>query len=186
MIILVDMDDTIELLLEAWLERVNTLYDRNVTAEEIIDWDVSKAYPGLTKNQVYDVILENDFWKTVKPIPGAIEGLRHFISTGHEVYLVTATPYESVTGKMRDHIFRYFPFISWDHIIITANKQLLKGDILIDDGVHNLEGGDYTKILVDAPYNRSYDAEANGMIRVHNWEEIICVVDRISSPSPIH
>jgi hypothetical protein len=32
-----------------------------------------------------------------------------------------------------------------------------------------------------APHNRNYDAEANGMIRVHNWAEIEEVINRISA-----
>lgn len=178
--ILVDMDDTMEQLLEAWLRKVNEKYDRSVVCEDITVWDVSKAYPGLTKEQVYDVILENDFWKDVEPIPHAAEVLEGFIRKGHEIFVVTATPYESVPGKMRDHLFRYFPFIRWENVIITSRKQLIQGDVLIDDGVHNLEGGNYRKILVDAPYNRAYDAEANGMIRVYNWKEIEAAVDRIA------
>lgn len=179
--ILVDMDDTIEHLLDAWLARVNEKYGRNVKYNDITAWDVSKFYDGLTKEQVYEVIQEDNFWETVKPVSGAAQTLQGFINKGHKVYLVTATPYESVRGKMEKHLFRYFPFLTWDNVIITSHKQLIKGDVLIDDGIHNLEGGDYKKILVDAPYNRDYDAEAHGMIRVHNWDEIEEVINRLAS-----
>lgn len=81
---------------------------------------------------------------------------------------------------MDDLLFRRFPFISWDQVIITSRKQLIKGDVLIDDGIHNLEGGDYIKILVTAPHNRDYDAEANGMIRVYNWKQIEEVINQLS------
>ena len=81
---------------------------------------------------------------------------------------------------MRDVLFRYFPFLSWSQVIITSRKQLIRGDVLIDDGIHNLEGGAYRKILVTAPYNRYYDAEANGMIRVHNWDEIVRIIDEMA------
>ena len=81
---------------------------------------------------------------------------------------------------MDDLLFRRFPFISWDQVIITSRKQLIKGDVLIDDGIHNLEGGDYIKILMTAPHNRDYDAEGNGMIRVHNWKQIKEVIDQLS------
>ena len=47
------------------------------------------------------------------------------------------------------------------------------------DGVHNLEGGDYAKILVTAPHNIDYDAEANGMIRVKDWDEILSAVEML-------
>lgn len=172
MIILIDMDDTIEQLLKAWLKGVNERYGYSVDYEDITDWDVSKPYDGLTREQVYAIPDEPGFWGSVEPIEGASEAIRKFINDGHEVYIVTATPYVSVPEKMDDLLFRYFPYISWDQVIITRNKQLIRGDVLIDDGVHNLEGGDYIKILMTAPHNREYDAEANGMIRVNNWKEI--------------
>lgn len=102
------------------------------------------------------------------------------MDAGHEVYIVTATPYISVPEKMDDLLFRWFPFITWEQVIITSRKQLIKGDVLIDDGIHNLEGGDYVKILMTAPHNRDYDAEANGMIRVNNWKEIEEVIADLS------
>lgn len=49
---------------------------------------------------------------------------------------------------------------------------MIRGDILIDDAPHNLVGGDYVKILMTANHNRSYDASANGMIRVIDWLDI--------------
>lgn len=172
MTILVDMDDTIEQLLHAWVRAVNEKYQQSACYEDIISWDVSAAFPELTWEQVYGVTFEPGFWKTVDPIPGAAEVLQRLMRDGHDVYIVTATPYQSVQEKMDDLLFRYFPFLSWDQVIITRNKQLIRGDVLIDDGVHNLEGGNYVKILMTAPHNRDYDAEANGMIRVRNWEEI--------------
>jgi len=181
MTILIDMDDTIESLLKAWVQGVNKKYDRHVSPEDIESWDVSSAYPGLTHEEVYAVPLEKGFWKTVEPIPGAAEAIQRFMAAGHEVFIVTATPYESVTEKMTDVLFRYFPFLSWKQLIITSRKQMIRGDVLIDDGIHNLEGGDYVKILMTAPHNRKYDAEANGMIRVHHWAEIEEIIHRISS-----
>lgn len=180
LVILVDMDDTIENMLDAWLEIVNEQYGYNVDREQILVWNVAAAYPGLTQEQVYDVILHDEFWEKVRPIPYAPEALKHFMDMGHELYLVTATPYESVVGKMEQVIFKYFPYISWDRVIITRNKQMLKADILIDDGFHNHQGGDYIKILVDAPYNRAFDSKAAGMRRVYDWREIEKIVDDIA------
>ena len=181
MVILVDMDDTIEQLLKAWLAVINQKHGRNVECEDIVDWNMALAYPGLTHEEVYDVIKQPGFWGSVEPIPGAAEALQRLIAAGHEVYIVTATDYESVPEKMGDLLFRWFPFLSWDHVIITSNKQMIRGDVLIDDGIHNLEGGEYAKILVTAPYNRDYDAEAHGMIRVHNWTEIEEAIRRLAT-----
>lgn len=170
--ILVDMDDTIELLLEAWIDAANEKFGTNVCCEDITDWDVSRAFEGVGHDEVYNIISDDEFWKRVKPMPGAPEALKRFIDAGHEVYVVTVTPHEQVKSKMENVLFKYFPFIDWSHVIITSKKQLLKADILIDDGFHNLTGGDYHKILVDAPYNRDFDECSEGMIRVYNWDEI--------------
>ena len=179
MIILVDLDDTIEQLLAALVQRANERFHRNVSVDEVTDWSIVCAFPGIAKRQILDFMCEPDFWETVKPVPGAAEALEHLISEGHQVYIVTATESEHVAGKTERVLFRYFPFLTWDQVIITSRKQMIRGDVLIDDGIHNLEGGAYRKILFTAPYNREYDAEANGMIRVHSWTEIVEIIDRM-------
>lgn len=181
MTILVDMDDTIEQMLQAWVAGANETYGYNVAYEDITDWNVSKAFPGLTWEQVYAVPMRPGFWDTVSLVPGAAEALRRFMEAGHEVLIVTATPFESVPEKIGGFLFRYFPFLSWDQVIIAGKKQRIKGDVLIDDGVHNLVGGDYVKILMTAPHNKDYDAEANGMIRVNDWTEIEAVINRLGA-----
>ena len=177
MTILVDMDDTIEQLLQEWVRRANEKYDRNVTLDEITDWNVAAPYAGVTKKEIYGVTYEPGFWSSIEPMPGAAEALKHFMDEGHQVYIVTATEIEHVEEKMKGLLFRYFPFLSWEQVIITCRKQLIRGDVLIDDGVHNLEGGKYKKILFTAPHNRAYDAEANGMIRVRTWDEVVRIID---------
>ena len=177
MTILVDMDDTIEQLLAALVRKANERFRRSVIVDEITDWTIVCAYPGLEKRQILELMYEPGFWDTVEPVPGAADALKYLMDEGHQVYIVTATEFENVPAKMERVLFRYFPFLSRDQVIITGNKQMISGDVLIDDGIHNLEGGEYRKILFTAPYNKDYDAEANGMIRVHNWDEILRVID---------
>ncbi len=180
MTILIDMDDTIEQLLKAWVHRVNEKYGRDVCVDEVTDWNVAQPYPGLTREQVYEVIDEPGFWKTVEPMPGAAEALKYLISQGHDIFIVTATSCCHVHEKMTEVLFRYFPFLTWEQVIITSRKQMIRGDVLVDDGIHNLAGGNYHKILFSAPHNRYYDAAANGMIRVDTWEEAVYAIEHLN------
>ena len=179
MIILVDMDDTIEQLLSALVKRANERFHRSAAVDDISDWSIVCAYPEIEKRQILNLMYEPGFWDTVEPVPGAADALRYLMDKGHQVYIVTATEFDHIPEKMERVLFRYFPFLSPDQVIITGRKQMIRGDVLIDDGIHNLEGGEYRKILFTAPYNKDYDAEANGMIRVHGWKEIIEVIDRM-------
>ena len=173
--IFVDMDDTIEALTDAWLPRINEKYGYHVTPEEMTSWNMEENFPGLTNEEIFSV-LDDSIWGETAPVPGAREVLEGWVSEGHRVYIVTATPYETLKAKMDDLLFRWFPFIGWSQVIITSNKQLLKGDVMVDDGLHNLIGGDYLRILVDTPHNRDVDDEKEGLLRVKNWAEIENIV----------
>lgn len=177
--IFVDMDGTIELLLAAWLPRLNEKYHRNLTLDDIHDWNIGLAYEGLTEEEIMAPTFDDTIWSEIQPIPDAAEVLQRLKAKGHHIYIVTATPYQSIRAKMDDLLFRYFPFLSWNDVIIMQRKQLLTGDVMIDDAVHNLEGGNYKKILFDAPYNRDYDAEANGMMRVKGWLEVEKIIEEM-------
>ena len=181
MTILIDMDDVLECLLEAWLEYNNRKFGTSVQPDDIWEWDLSKAFPGHTKEEVYAAELDAGIWDTVRPMPGADEALRKLMADGHAIYVVTATLYETLPSKMDRVLFRYFPYLSWNQVIVTGNKHMIKGDVLIDDGPHNLSGGEYRKILFSAPHNRAFDEKTVGAIRVNNWDEAyeaVCSIDR--------
>ena len=125
---------------------------------------------------MYAPLFEDDFWDWVKPIDGASEALQKLIADGHKVLIVTTSNYHTLASKMERVLFKYFPFLTWNDVIITSHKQLVNGDVLIDDGIHNLEGGNYFKILMTAQHNKKYDAEANGMLRVETWVEVYSAI----------
>lgn len=175
--ILVDMDDTIEYLLSAWVNCLNQRHNTSVSVDDIHEWDMTIAFPMLTREQIFAPLFEDDFWETVKPMDGAAEVLEWAMGEGHNIYIVTASTYHTIKSKMDNLLFRHFPFISWKQVIIAHNKQMIRGDMLIDDAPHNLENGHYVKVLMTAPHNRNYDAASNHMIRVYNWVEVKkCIV----------
>lgn len=170
--ILIDMDDTLEHLSDAWVALLNKKYGFDVKREDIDNWDIASFFPGLDRKQVFEPLHTDDFWQTVEPFEDASDVLQQMIEDGHDIYIVTSSHYQGLKGKLENALFRFYPFISRKNVIVTYNKQMIRGDVLIDDGVHNLIGGDYYKILMDAPYNRAFDAENNGMIRVKDWKEV--------------
>ena len=126
----------------------------------------------LSKEQIYEPICNDDFWSTIKAKPDASEYIKKLIDKGFNIYLCTSTDYRNVKVKYEKVIKKYFPYILWNQIIVAYKKQMIKADFLIDDGVHNLENGEYVKILMSAPHNQNYDTEKNRMIRADNWKAI--------------
>lgn len=178
--VLIDMDDTIENLCEVWVEYLNELYGTNVHLNDIKEWDMTKAFPTIDSQKIYKPLYDERLWKRVTPLPGAVETIKRIIEDGHKVVIVTVSHQDTVSMKLNNVLFKYFPYLSMNNVIITSQKQLIHGDILIDDALHNLEGGQYMKLLFDAPHNRSYSVSDNDMVRVHNWDEIYNIVRDIS------
>ena len=177
--ILVDMDGTIEDLVSAWTQCLNARYGTEVSPEDVTNYDMRLAYPSLTEEQIFAPLNEKDFWRGVKPVAGAGKVMKRLISEGHRVYIVTSSYYTTLVAKTENVLFKHFPFIDWKHVIVASNKKMIKGDFLIDDAPHNLIGGDYCKLLMDAPYNRNINDQALGIHRVYSWEEVYTFISDV-------
>lgn len=174
--ILVDMDDTLVNLLQAWVSALNQIHGLNVDPNDIDDWDITQFFPSLTRYQVFEPLFADEFWDTVKPKEDAVQYLKQLKDDGYKIYICTNTHYKTLKAKMEKVLFKYFDYLSWKDLIIVADKQLLDADFLVDDGVHNLIGGKYKGILMDAPHNRKFNEREHGIIRVKTWREIYALI----------
>ena len=52
-VVLLDMDDTIVGLCEAWCKRLNDTHGTSTKIDDITEWDISKFFPTLTREQVF-------------------------------------------------------------------------------------------------------------------------------------
>ena len=180
--ILVDLDDVLGDLLEVWILALNAKHNLHVKYNDVVEWDMTKTFPTLTTKDIYEPFSNEDFWKLLCPKEDSQKYIRILQYNGHEIYVVTSTHYDFIAMKMKYIIKKYFPFIPYDHVIIAHKKQMIKGDVLIDDYIPNLIGGEYKKILFDAPYNRDISDEmldVYGITRVRSWDEAYREINRL-------
>ena len=150
--ILIDMDEVLVGLLDAWLAWLNEKHNLDVKRHKVVDWDMHPMYPTLSDDELYEPLHNKEFWKSVSPLPYARAYVDKMIEDGHRIYVVTASHYGTMSHKIKNALMPYFNFHFKD-IIMTYNKGMLKADILIDDYVENFNGFDGIKILVTTPYN---------------------------------
>lgn len=174
-----DLDDTMTNLLDSWILWLNNKYNLKVIKDSIIDWNMEKAFPFLTLDQICEPLRIPNFWDTVYPRENADKIIKRIMEDGHQFYVVTSTDYRVMPEKAKRCLFKHFPFLNKSQLIITYNKQLLNLDVLIDDALHNLDGGKYIKILMDMPYNR----QSNNIedFRVFNWDDIYSIIKQLSN-----
>jgi 5'-nucleotidase len=84
-------------------------------------------------------------FSTFEPMPGAIDAVRQILDMGHEVFIATTPPWNHPDswGQKRNWIAKHLPELS-RKMFLTHRKDLLIGDILIDDtntrGQSNFKG----------------------------------------------
>ena len=181
--LLFDMDDVLENLSYVWVEWLNNKYGLNVERESMREWEIYKYFPTLSREQIYEPFALEEFWDTVTPLDGAVNTLEQLIREGHNIFIVTSTNYRNIRIKMDRVLFKHFPFLTWDNVIVTNHKELVRGDILFDDGLHNLSvpqfSSDMIRVVFDAPWNRGGDdLPLQDMVlryvdyRVRSWDEV--------------
>ena len=168
--VLCDADDVIEELLPAWTDAINLEFGTHVKWNDITEWDMEKFFPGLANKQIHLPIYKDEFWDSVTPMPGATEFISRILGDGHELYIATATNYQTCGAKIKK-LLKMFPMLKWENFVIATNKQIINGDILLDDAPQNLVGGSYRKILFDRPHNHSFDERGYGIKRVFTLDE---------------
>lgn len=171
--ILVDMDNVLENLGDVWVDELNKRHGFHMTHDDITEWDMSKFYPTLKRDEIFAPLHDKEFWGRVEPLPYAQEAVSNLKRDGHDVIVVTASHPDTVKYKY-DWLERYFPEIRYRDIIFCARKQLVTGDFLIDDAPHNLFGGSYNPILFSAPHNKAWNPSKLEEYRcwsVEDWRE---------------
>ncbi len=168
--LLIDADDTLWSLIDPWTVALNEKYNLNVKSEDITDWDICRFYPTLTKEQVFAPLEDEAFYENVRPYKSIVWLLYIVYAVGCKIKVVTSIPKRHIKMKA-DLLFRYFPYLTWENLVVTDNKQEVDGFVLIDDRVDNLLGGKYRKILITKPHNKSFKTWGTDIVRVTNTIE---------------
>lgn len=99
--------------------------------DTIADFMGSEAFKdGFDISKMYEV----GFFLNLKPIPGALSGVRKLISKGYDVQILSQPVAESAHSYIEkvQWIALHFPELI-GKINLTQDKGLFKGDYLIDD-----------------------------------------------------
>lgn len=176
--VLVDLDDTLTNLLQAWVDYLNRKHGLKVDYKKIDEWDITLFFPTLSTKEVFEPLYTDSFWASVYPKKKSIEYLRLLYEEGFDIYVCTNSNYVTLKSKLEHTLFRYFPFIDEKHIIITANKTMVKADVLVDDYIENLRYGSYKRILFDACHNKKYH-NIGYDIRVKDWKQCYRAIHKL-------
>lgn len=125
----------------------------------VTDWDYAKAW-GYEPKEFWGVQMaftrEPGFWLALDPMRNVGVAMAMLRELG-EVIVVTS-PMKGATTWCHERLLWLSTYagVARNEVVITGRKDLVKGDVLIDDGPHNLAdvAPHMMTIAIDTPYNQ--------------------------------
>ena len=180
MIIVCDVDGTLNNLMDVTVDMYNAKYDASYTIDDITTYNLEDCFDLSVAKNMKLILNDPNVWDKVKPLHGSQEAIKKLISSGHQVYLATDNN-PSTYGEKVAWIEQFYPIVDSSKIICIKDKWMLKADIMIEDCLENLLAKPYyDRILMDCPWNQHVHDDVYGIHRCFNWDSIVGVVNKIN------
>ncbi|MDR3406739.1 MAG: hypothetical protein P4L99_29910 [Chthoniobacter sp.] len=115
------------------------------------------------------------FFREAPVITGSQEVLER-LNRQYEVFIVSAaTEYPLSLGEKSAWLAEHFPFITWHQQVFCGAKNIIQGNIMIDDHLKHLDVFPGRTLLFTQPHNQH--ADSKGHQRVGSWSEIAILLD---------
>jgi 5'-nucleotidase len=154
-IIAVDIDEVCADLLDEWVRRYNKKYKDELKVESITTWDIVNFVKPECGKDIYNLLKDPHFYDSVQPFSDALRAIEDLRELGRVVYVTTCAP-----GTMDQKFFwlqrhGFLPDTSSaiNDYIPCKDKWLVNADILLDDGIHNVEPFPKAALLVQHTHN---------------------------------
>lgn len=134
--VLLDLDSTCYDLLTPTLAWVNSTKGLKLTPKDIKEWQWGKTL-GV---DLYEFWAQEGIFYNLKVFPHAKTALQKVYDWGiRQIFFSTLVDGPYVAWGKIQAIARDFPYLQRDFLLTGKHKDIAQGDMLVDDGPHNLE-----------------------------------------------
>lgn len=177
--VLVDMDGVIADWGRAYGESLDTFGADAADIPRHADQRSFNLNEGRTDREraiIAAVMIEPGFYARLDPIDGAKQALNQMVEDGHDVRIVTSPWVSNPTcaSDKLNWIVRYYGSHWGSRVVITTDKTLVQGDILIDDKpeVTGVAVPTWEHVLFDQPYNRDV-SDRRRLVDWGGWRDLL-------------
>jgi 5'-nucleotidase len=173
MIVLFDMDDamadTSEYLYENLRKKHPSVLEFKMPRKK---FDIKDEYSPENLVKVESVLYSPDFQLSIPPVKGSLDAVREIHERGHGILFCSAPHrvYETCVAQKYQWLENYLGRSFARKLILTEDKTLIYGDLLIDDKpeiVGLRSSPSWEHILFSASYNN----HVNSKRRLDNWSD---------------
>lgn len=156
----IDLDSTVYDLHKPWLEWIEREKGKKHELHEIDSWEWNAPW-------IKEFIDLHDVFLTMPLLPGVQRAIQYVHEMGvRQCFVSTCKTQRGAYEKMKA-VQRDFPYLKDDVIITSHNKDLIRADMLVDDGPHNLLA--FPGITCKVPYK--YNEHVDTDYTLFEWED---------------
>ncbi len=158
-ILLLDVDDVI--CFNVFLSAINEFLGTNYEIDFFKEYYIDKCVIPKERFDEYNRFLsERNLYKDAYPLPGAVEKVKR-LDKVFDIHICSSciNPFNiESSGRLYkdkfDFLIRVLSFLNPEKFIFTNYKNLIAGDIIVDDRLSNLGGNREQRILFPAYHNK--------------------------------
>lgn len=172
-VFLCDVDGVVAKLDETWFARYNRDYDDNLTDDKVTGWGMDEFVKPECGSKIYDYLQDPTLYDNCPPMQDALWGINQLRDMGYRVVFVTSSTAGHSGRKYRwliDNGFLNSHHASIRDYVEAADKSVVAGDFIVDDGIHNLDTSPARPIMFLRPWNKK---DTDKYPYVENWGELV-------------
>jgi 5'-nucleotidase len=171
--ILVDLDEVTTQWNKLFAQRTRELFPHIdfPFLKNNANWDMTHGLDATGKAAIQTLMELPGFYRDLEPVDGVVQALNEMVAEGHTVF-ICSTPYitnPTCASDKVDWVVKHLGKEWGARLILTTDKTVVFGDILIDDkpvitGSHTPS---WEHVIFDTSYNRHID----GKRRLSDWTD---------------
>ncbi|ETI07327.1 5' nucleotidase, deoxy (Pyrimidine), cytosolic type C protein (NT5C), partial [Bordetella pertussis STO1-CNMC-0004] len=177
MLILLDQDGVLadfeHAFIDAWRKRHPDI--EPVAFEERKSFHIREDYAPELRGLAEAIYTAPGFIRDLPPVPGAVEAFRELLALGMDVRICSSPlmQFENCVAEKYLWVERHLGRDATQRLILTRDKTLVQGDLLIDDRpvITGAARPRWRHIIYDAPYNR--DQTDRPRLDWRNWRNVL-------------
>ena len=182
MIVLIDMDGPLADFEAGFLTAWRNAYpDRtHIPSSKRVSESLLHDYPAEYKEDILNIMHTEGFYANLPITIGAVSAISEMTAAGFDIFVTTSAKFQNPFSYSEKRVWlaRHFGDAIARRMIITKDKTLIRGDVLIDDRASNMNGllkPVWKLFLFDEPHNRNI----TGFPRLtwDNWQDVL--MDRV-------
>jgi 5'-nucleotidase len=163
--ILVDMDGVLADVYSRFFDLHEKESGKRIVIQNIIGLKEEDAFPNLL-----NWVNTPGFFR-VMPVMADSQRILKRLNSKYEIIVISmATEFPiSLTDKQL-WLEEHYPYISWKQVVFCGRKEIIKGDLMIDDHFKNLDHFTGDTLLFTQPHNMNITETRHR--RIESWIEI--------------